>query len=76
MASRIGKYFGSQGRDKNAAPHDEFNRYKVKAEDWVRQNPTAAITIAVLAGAMLISSRGLRKLVIPVGLIALRRWMK
>jgi hypothetical protein len=75
MASRIGKYFGASGKHGHS-PHDEFNHYKLKAEEWVRHNPTAAITIAALAGAMLISSRGLRKLAIPIALMAIRRWTR
>jgi hypothetical protein len=76
MASRMGKYFGSSGRQKHSSPQHEFDHYRRKAEEWVRHNPTAAITIAALAGAMLISSRGLRKIAIPIGLMALRRWMR
>jgi hypothetical protein len=76
MASRIGKFFGSSGHERHHSSQEEFSYYRRRAEEWVRQNPTAAITIAALAGAMLISSRGLRKLAIPIGLMALRRWMR
>jgi hypothetical protein len=72
FGSRMGKYFGSAGKESGGAQHD-VDDLRHKAEEWVKQHPGPALVIAVLAGAVIIRSPGLRKLALPLVVVAARR---
>jgi hypothetical protein len=73
FGSRMGKYFGSSGTE-SAPPHaDPMDDYRRRAEDWVKRNPGAALAIGALAGLVIIRSPGLRKLALPLMMVAAKR---
>jgi hypothetical protein len=72
FGSRMGKYFGTTGKEAGG-PQDSFDDYRHKAEDWVKRHPGAALAIGLLAGAVILRSPGLRKLALPLVMIAARR---